>query len=677
MSLIGVIGAGNMGSGIAQKLAQEGFDVVLADIADAYVERGLSTIRGLLQGGVKRNLFTQESMDRTLGRIRGTTDLGAVADADVVIEAVFEDRKVKADLFRNLDRICSAKTILATNTSSFYVAEFARVVERPDRFVGLHYFYHPAKNRLLEIIPHDGTSAETLEKMALLAKLHGKTAITVKDSPGFAVNRYFVPFLNEAARMLDEGLGNIPTIEEAGKRAFGIGMGPFELMNVTGIPIAVHASASLGGELGPFYLTSPRLAAQAASKTDWDLQSGTMEEAKIPPVVDRFQGVCFGVAQALVDEGAATMEDVDLGAKVGLRWTSGPFEIMNRIGVRSAFEKVEAVTRKYPDFAMPRGLARQRELGRPYEFRRVDLEVRDETAFITVNRPEAMNALNETVVSQLREAFDRAAADPGVRGIVFRGRGKAFIAGADIGFFVDKLKKNDIPAIVEFTRKGHELLLAIETCPKPTIALLEGLSLGGGTEMALACRYILSTPAGSLGLPETGIGIIPGLGGMFRMERRVGPELARYLVFTGQVLGAGDARDLGLVHRVAEPEEIPGAVREILSAPPSDKYVRRPLPGRFRELAAVCSRENTDRILQGLPLEGVAEAVKSRAEKMLARKSPAALRLADEILERQIPMTIPEAVEYELAQLGRVFGTRDAMTGLTSVGRGKPEFIGS
>jgi len=243
---IGVIGAGNMGSGIAQKMAQEGLNVVMVDIKEEFVERGLATIKGLLQEAVDRKIFKPEQVDATLARITGTTDFGAVADADLVVEAVFEDKQVKADLFQNLDRICSEKTILATNTSSFFVREFAEKTSRPDRFVGLHYFFHPAKNRLLEVIPHAETSADTIEKSLLVAKLHGKTSIVVKDAPGFAVNRFFVPFLNEAARMLEEDMADIPTIEAAAKQAFKIGMGPFELMNVTGIPIAVHASTTLG-----------------------------------------------------------------------------------------------------------------------------------------------------------------------------------------------------------------------------------------------------------------------------------------------------------------------------------------------------------------------------------------------------------------------------------------------
>ena len=258
---IGVIGAGNMGRGIAQKIAQEGLNVVMIDIKDEFVQRGLDTIKGLLGEAVERKIFTPEKVDEIISRINATTDFNAIADADLVIEAVFEDKQVKSDLFKKLDALCGEKTILATNTSSFFVRDFAKLVNRPDRFVGYHYFFHPAKNRLLEVIPHDGTSQDTLEKALLAAKLHGKTSILVKDAPGFAVNRFFVPFLNEATRMLEEGLANIPTIEEASKRAFKIGMGAFVLMNVTGVPIALHAATTLGEELGMFYAPSATLAA--------------------------------------------------------------------------------------------------------------------------------------------------------------------------------------------------------------------------------------------------------------------------------------------------------------------------------------------------------------------------------------------------------------------------------
>ena len=673
---IGVIGAGNMGSGIAQKIAQEGLNVVVVDIKDEFVERGLGIINKLLGEGVDRKIFTPPQVEEILSRITGTTDFSAVADADLVIEAVFEDKQVKSDLFKKLDRLCSKKTILATNTSSFFVGEFAGQTSRPDRFIGLHYFYHPAKNRLLEVIPHKGTSAETLEKSLLAAKLHGKTAIVVKDAPGFAVNRFFVPFLNEAARMLEENVANIPTIEEAAKQAFKIGMGPFELMNVTGIPIAVHASTTLGNELGQFYATADILKAQMKKNENWSL-AGNVDQAKIAAAVDRFYGVCLGVAAALVDEGVATIEDTDRGAKIGLRWTMGPFEIINKIGVERTYAAVEAMTQKYADFKMPQILTRQKELGKPFDFRFIDLGIKDHFATITLNRPEAMNALNETVVAQLDERFTEAEKNPAVRAIVFRGAGKAFVAGADIRYFIKKIKADRIQDIIDFTRKGHELFFRIENSAKPTIAVLDGLSMGGGSELALACQAIIATPAGSMGFPETGIGIYPGLGGMLRTARMAGPELAKYYVFTGATISAQDAQDLGIVTELVLPAEVDATIQKLASQGTPDKYRKRDMPDKLKSLAKTCDNENVTRLLSGNPPEGVSEELASRTAKIIGFKAPLALKLSNEIIDRQAGKSIEEAMEIELGRLKEIFSTADALEGLSSLGRKRPEYKGA
>ena len=673
---IAVIGAGNMGSGIAQKMAQEGLHVVLVDIDEEFVERGLNTIRQMLKEAVERKILTAENVHDILSNIIGTCDFEMVADADLVIEAVFEDKQVKFDLFAKLDKICSQKTILATNTSSFYVREFAEKTSRPDRFVGLHYFYHPAKNRLLEVIPHEKTSKETIEKSLLAARLHGKTAIVVKDAPGFAVNRFFVPFLNEAARMLEEGMANIPTLEEAAKQAFKIGMGAFELMNVTGIPIAVHASTTLGNELGPFYATPDILKAQMEKKEDWDLK-GDVDESRLPEAKDRFYGVCLGVAAALVDEGVASIEDTDRGAKIGLRWLMGPFEIMNNIGIEKTYKAVQAITQKYPDFKMPKILEKQNELGKPFAFNFVDLEIKGPIAYITLNRPEAMNALNETVVAQIAAQFDEAEKDSNVTAIVIQGAGKAFGAGADIKWFVEKIKADKITDIVEFTRKGHELLLKIENSEKLTIAQLDGLSLGGGSELALACQAIIATPAGSMGFPETGIGIFPGLGGMLRMARFAGPELAKYYVFTGAPISAEDAQALGIVTHLVATAEVDSTISALVSEGKPDKYRPREIPEVFKPLARVCSSENVARLLAGKQPEGIPDDLAAKTAKIIGYKAPLALKLADEIIDQQISKSIGEAVEIELGRTKEIFSTADALEGLSSLGRKKPEYKGT
>ncbi len=672
---IGVIGAGNMGSGIAQKIIQEGIPVVMVDIKEEYVQKGMATIKEMLAQAVARKIFSESQVETILSRITATTDMEQVADADLVIEAVFEDKAVKTEVFRKLDKICAPRTILATNTSSYYVKDFASAVSRPDRFVGYHYFYHPAKNRLLEIIPHDGTSDDTMEKAVLAAKLHGKTAIVVKDAPGFAVNRFFVPFLNEAVRLLEEDVANIATIEAAARKGFRIGMGPFELMNVTGIPIAMHAATTLGNEIGPFYAPAQKLVEQVELKQRWDLE-GEVDESRIQPVIDRLYGVCLGVAAALVDEGVASIEDTDRGAKIGLRWILGPFELMNKIGVATTCELVDAIAARYPDFETPQLLIRQKEKGIPFAFQVVDLETKEGVAYITINRPEAMNALNEATVEQLEARFEEAHADPGVKAIVIQGAGKAFVAGADIRYFIKHIQADRIDDIVAFTRRGHQVLRKIETSAKLTIALLDGLSLGGGSELALACKAIIATPAGSMGFPETGIGIYPGLGGMLRLALQVGADLAKYYTFTGDTITAAQAQALGLVARLVNPAEVEQAIVDLAAQGAPDKNQPRDLPPDQQALALLCAGGNAGKLLAGeIPQSGDAE-LAAKAVKKVGYKAPLALKMANEIIDQQAGLTVAEAIEIELSRLKEIFSTADALEGLTSLGRKRPAYQG-
>jgi enoyl-CoA hydratase/3-hydroxyacyl-CoA dehydrogenase len=447
-------------------------------------------------------------------------------------------------------------------------------------------------------------------------------------------------------------------------------------MNVTGIPIAVHASTTLGNELGPFYATAAILKAQMDKNENWNL-AGDIDETRIAAVVERFYGVCLGVAAALVDEGVASIEDTDRGAKIGLRWIMGPFEIMNKIGVDRTYTAVEAITKKYPDFKMPAILAKQNDLGQPFDFKFVDLEIKDEIATITLNRPEAMNALNETVVAQLDERFTEAENHPEVNAIVFQGAGKAFVAGADIKYFVDKIKADQISGIFEFTRRGHELFLKIENSAKRTIAILDGLSMGGGSELALACQAIVATHAGSMGFPETGIGIFPGLGGMLRTARIAGLELAKYYVFTGSTISAQDAFELGIITKLVAPADVGSAIRELIAQAKPEKYRKRDIPEKFKPYAQCCSQENVARLLSGNPPEGVSEDLAARTAKVIGFKAPLALKISNEIIDQQVGKSMQEAVEIELGRLNDIFSTADALEGLSSLGRKRPEFKGS
>jgi len=561
--VLAVIGAGNMGSGIAQKAATEGFPVILIDVDDEKVARGLSIIDKTLAAGVERKIFKSDDAKAIRDRVTGTADWSALSAADLVIEAVFEDFEVKKQVIAKLESVCRKDAILATNTSSFLVGDLAAGMQHPERFIGLHYFYHPAKNRLVEVIPADATSPDVTAAAWTVQEMMGKTPIHSADASGFIVNRYFVPWLNEAVRLLEDGTADIPTIEAAAKKTFGCGMGPFELMNVTGMPIALHAAETLGKAFGPFYAPAALLATQVASGKPWDL-SGDADAGKLDAVAARLLAVTFLVATSLVDDGVGTIEDTDIGARVGLRWPRGPFEMINRFGIKPAGDLVGQFGGGW-DIPVPGMLSLQWRANTPFTFELVRTETKDGVATLTVNRPDAMNALNEAVVAQLHAAFKKAAANPQVKGIVIAGAGKAFIAGADIRFFVRNMESGDLKRIVDFTKAGHALLHDIDTCAKPVVARLHGLALGGGVELAQACDVLIATPRASFAFPETGIGIYPGLGGTQRPSRRIGAGLTRWLVFTGQTLGADEAAAIGFIDKVVPHEELDAACRAAIA----------------------------------------------------------------------------------------------------------------
>ena len=217
----------------------------------------------------------------------------------------------------------------------------------------MHYFYHPAKNRLLEIIPAVETIKSTVDTCIEVAFLHGKTPIIVKDSPGFAINRFFVPSLNESCRMLEEGIANISTIEAAYKMAFGVDLGPFALMNIAGVSSTARNNSILAEELGPFYKTCDMLKNHARKNEYWTLE-GEIETSKIETIVDRLYGLCIAIAAAMFDEGVASIKDIDIGAKLGLHWAKGPFELIAAIGLNRAYNIVEKITERHHGLKMPK-----------------------------------------------------------------------------------------------------------------------------------------------------------------------------------------------------------------------------------------------------------------------------------------------------------------------------------
>ncbi len=682
---VAIIGAGNMGSGIAQKTAQEMFDVQMVDREEQWVERGQNIISDFLDEALERRIFSEKQVNEIKSRIKGVVGTENVnPKTDLIIEAVFEDFNIKKDVFETLDEVCSEHTILASNTSSLSVNSLAEATGRPDRFVGLHFFYHPAKNRLIEVIPGEKTSEDTLARVVQYCKMTGKVVIICKDRPGFVVNRFFVPWLNEACLLLEQEVATAAQIDSVACKAFGIGMGPFALMNLTGPPIALHSTDYLCEQLNcSRYRGAENLRELVASGEMWKIEGDTEVSDDVSKMIsERLLGQVFAVSAQIVEEEICSIEDVDRGAKVGLRWSLGPFELANKIGV----EEADRMAQDYADlagFELPDFLPQQAEIGTPFEFDYVDMRIDGGIATISLNRPEAMNALNEVVVSQLGKKLQDANARDDVSTIVLDGAGKAFVAGADVKFFVDKIRSDSIPDIVEFTKKGHEIFNMLETSSKTTIALTTGLALGGGLELALSCDYRIGTRRTQFRFPETSIGIYPGLGGTQRPARICGIPVARWAVLAGNFMDSKTANDLGLVTHLVQPSEVDSIVKKLSEiGKPSNKYPRSPanLDNPVVKFAAsFYSDENMNTLLSGSPPEGFSteDNLVARQMKSLSRTAPIALRMASELIDSSSETDLTGGLKGEIDGLSEIFATSDALEGLSALIEGrKPAYLG-
>ena len=240
IKIIGVAGAGSMGAGITQVAAQAGFQVKVVDVSEAVWDRAKKTITTSLERMVKKETITAVQMEEVLGRISFSTDVSSLAGVPFIIEAVFEDINVKKELFGKLDAVCGDNTIYASNTSSIAITEMAALVKRPDKFVGMHFFNPVPMMKLVEVIPGLQTGAQAKELALAMAKKFGKTAITCKDTPGFVVNRLFVPYILDAVRLLEEGVASAEDIDTAMKLGCGMPMGPLELQDFAGADIGYH-----------------------------------------------------------------------------------------------------------------------------------------------------------------------------------------------------------------------------------------------------------------------------------------------------------------------------------------------------------------------------------------------------------------------------------------------------
>jgi len=245
-----ILGAGTMGSGIAQAFAQSGHEVIIRDIKDEYVDKGIAGIDRNLSRSVKKERITEEDKIAVLEKISGTTDINAAEDVDLVVEAAVENMEIKRKIFAELDEICKPEAILASNTSSLSITEIAGATNRPDKVIGMHFFNPVPVMKLVEVIKGIATSEETKDKIIELSKDLGKTPVEVEEAPGFVVNRILVPMINEAVGILADGVAKAEDIDEAMKLGANHPIGPLALADLIGNDVCLAIMEVLYEEFG-------------------------------------------------------------------------------------------------------------------------------------------------------------------------------------------------------------------------------------------------------------------------------------------------------------------------------------------------------------------------------------------------------------------------------------------
>ncbi|MFZ5869473.1 MAG: 3-hydroxyacyl-CoA dehydrogenase family protein [Actinomycetota bacterium] len=275
MPKVAVVGAGLMGSGIAQVAAQAGWDVVLRDVSDDALTRGLSGIETSYGKFVEKGRLTGQDAEAALARITTTTDLDAAADADIVVEAVFESLEVKAQVFAELDRICADRTVLASNTSAIPITKIAATTRRPDKVVGTHFFSPVPMMQLCELVRGYKTSDETLAAARAFAEGVGKTCIVVnRDVAGFVTTRLISALVVEAVRLYESGVATAEDIDTACRLGFGHAMGPLATTDLTGVDILRNATENIYAETRDEKFAAPEILTRMVSAGDLGRKSG-------------------------------------------------------------------------------------------------------------------------------------------------------------------------------------------------------------------------------------------------------------------------------------------------------------------------------------------------------------------------------------------------------------------
>ncbi len=344
---VGIVGAGTMGTGIGINLVEHGLDVRLVDSSAGQLEKAIATAKRHFARSVEKGRLDGFQADAALARLVTEPGLDQLRYCHLVIEAVFEDFDLKAEILGKLSRTLEPDTLVATNTSCLRVSDLARHVARPERFLGLHYFSPAQVSPIVEVVQGAETAGPTIEAALAFCQQTGKTPLRCHDSYGFAVNRFFCPYTNEAVRALDAGEGSPAEIDMVAKEVLGAAAGPFQVMNLVKPRINLHAIHNLE-PLGPFYAPARSMVELGEADGMWEIgEAASIPEDRRRLLADRVMLGCFLPILQELDEGVASPGDIDQGARLALRFGKPPCALMDSLGRAEVRRIVEPTLDRY------------------------------------------------------------------------------------------------------------------------------------------------------------------------------------------------------------------------------------------------------------------------------------------------------------------------------------------
>ncbi len=615
VNTITVLGAGNMGHGIAEVAAIAGYDVYMRDIKDEFVQNGYEQIEWSLGKLAERDQLTDEEADAALDRVTPVVDMEeAVSTADFLIEAVPEQMEIKKDVYGEVEQYASENAVFATNTSSLSITELSEVTERPERFCGMHFFNPPIRMPLVEVISGAHTDETVLELTEALAEDFEKTPVRVhKDSPGFIVNRVLVPLMNEAGWIVHDDVATVAEVDSTTKFDMGLPMGSFELADQVGIDVGYHVLEYMHETLGEAYEPCPVLVEKVENeelgkktgKGFYDYENGGVDvptDAANEEVRSRLLAVMANEVAKLIGNDVADASAIDEAVMLGAGFPDGPAKMADEAGIDSLYETLSALHEETGEerYAPAEYLRERAESGGfyagdgndggegGYDYETIAVEIDDRVGHLTVDRPHRMNTITTDMIEEIDDALDRLVEDDDVRSILLTGAGdRAFSAGFDAS---TAAAGSGIEA-AELSRLGQRVFGRLESIPMPVLAAIDGYCLGGGMELATCADMRLASERSQFGQPEHNLGLLPGWGGTQRLPRIVGEGRAKEIIFTAKNDYEPETMyDYGFVNEVVPTDEFEEHARELAR----DFAAGPPIAQKFTKRAMLAGRDDVD-----------------------------------------------------------------------------------